>query len=165
MQHGTFDIEDYRQSMAAIIGLGPEIQVFWSALDFACDAHKNQRRRSGDPYIMHPCLAAQILAAELDIRSPEMLAAALLHDTIEDVKGVDSALLTEKFGPDVAAIVEGCTKVTNFTGGRQTFKKLVHRKIFSGAAARLEAGQTGRPPAQHAHLKKHAQRQAAENRR
>ncbi|AVD72170.1 RelA/SpoT family protein [Desulfobulbus oralis] len=138
MQHGTFDIEDYRQSMAAIIGLGPETRVFWSALDFACDAHKNQRRRSGDPYIMHPCLAAQILAAELDIRSPEMLAAALLHDTIEDVKGVDSALLTEKFGPDVAAIVEGCTKVTNFTGGRQTFKKLVHRKIFSGAAARLE---------------------------
>ena len=127
MQHGTFDIEDYRQSMAAIIGHGPEIQVFWSALDFACDAHKNQRRRSGDPYIMHPCLAAQILAAELDIRSPEMLAAALLHDTIEDVKGVDSALLTEKFGPDVAAIVEGCTKVTNFTGGCQTFKKLVHR--------------------------------------
>ena len=138
MQPPTFDLDAYRRSMAEVIGTGPETQVFWDALDFACEAHKTQRRRSGEPYIMHPCSVARILAAELDIRSPEMLAAALLHDTIEDVEAVDGALIREKFGPDVEAIVEGCTKVTHFRGDRQTFKKLVHRKIFSGAAAKPE---------------------------
>lgn len=138
MQYEKFNIDGYRQDMAEIIGTGPETQVFWEALDFAYEAHKDQRRRSGDPYIMHPCSVARILAVELDIRAPEMLAAALLHDTIEDVEEVDGPLLREKFGPDVEAIVEGCTKVTHFSGGRQTFKKMVHRKIFSGAAAKLE---------------------------
>ncbi len=138
MQYEKFDIHGYRQAMAEIIGTGPDTKVFWEALDFAYDAHKDQRRRSGDPYIMHPCSVARILAVELDIRAPEILAAALLHDTIEDVDEVDGPLLREKFGPDVEAIVEGCTKVTNFSGGRQTFKKMVHRKIFSGAAAKLE---------------------------
>ncbi|NLZ17308.1 MAG: bifunctional (p)ppGpp synthetase/guanosine-3',5'-bis(diphosphate) 3'-pyrophosphohydrolase [Desulfobulbaceae bacterium] len=138
MQYEKFDIDGYRQGMAEIIGTGPETKVFWEALDFAYEAHKDQRRRSGDPYIMHPCSVARILAVELDIHSPEMLAAALLHDTIEDVEEVDGQLLREKFGPDVEAIVEGCTKVTHFSGGRQTFKKMVHRKIFSGAAAKLE---------------------------
>ena len=138
MQYEKFDIDGYRQAMTEVIGTGPETQVFWNALDFAYEAHKDQRRRSGDPYIMHPCSVARILAVELDIRSPEMLAAALLHDTIEDVEEVDGPLLREKFGPDVEAIVEGCTKVTHFSGARQTFKKMVHRKIFSGAAAKLE---------------------------
>ena len=138
MQYEKFDIGGYRQAMAEVIGTGPETQVFWEALDFAYEAHKDQRRVSGAPYIMHPCSVAHILAVELDIRSPEILAAALLHDTIEDVDEVDGPLLREKFGPDVEAIVEGCTKVTNFSGTRQTFKKMVHRKIFSGAAAKLE---------------------------
>lgn len=138
MQYEKFDIDGYRRTMAEIIGTGPETQVFWEALDFAYAAHKDQRRRSGAPYIMHPCSVAQILAVELDIRSPEILAAALLHDTIEDVEEVDGPLLREKFGPDVEAIVEGCTKVTNFNGARQTLVKMVHRKIFSGAAAKLE---------------------------
>ncbi len=138
MQYEKFDIDAYRQAMAEVIGTGPETRVFWEALDFAYEAHKDQRRRSGDPYIMHPCSVARILAIELDIRSPEMLAAALLHDTIEDVEEVDGKLLCEKFGPNVEAIVEGCTKVTHFSGGRQTFTKMVHRKIFSGAAAKLE---------------------------
>ena len=137
-QHKTFDLDGYRQSMAAIIGTGTDTRVFWKALDFACEAHKTQKRKSGEPYVMHPCAVALILAQLLDIRSPEVLAAALLHDTIEDVDGVDGPLLREKFGPDVEAIVEGCTKVTHFTGSRQTFKKMVHRKIFSGAAAKLE---------------------------
>ena len=57
-------------------------------MDFAFAAHGDQWRRSGDPYIMHPCNVARILAEELDILDPEILAAALLHDTIEDVESV-----------------------------------------------------------------------------
>jgi GTP pyrophosphokinase len=138
MQYVKFDFEQYRQAMRGFIGEGPESQVFWKSLDFAIEAHGTQWRRSGDPYIMHPCSVARILAEELDIRNPEILAAALLHDTVEDVKEVTGDVIRDKFGPNVEAIVEGCTKVTNYTGDRQTFKKLVHRKIFSGAAAKLE---------------------------
>jgi len=138
MQYVKFDFDQYRQAMRSFIGDGPESQVFWKALEFAIEAHGDQWRRSGDPYIMHPCSVARILTEELDIRNPEILAAALLHDTIEDVQEVTGEVIRKKFGPNVEAIVEGCTKVTHYTGDRQTFKKLVHRKIFSGAAAKLE---------------------------
>ncbi|HHD56512.1 MAG TPA: bifunctional (p)ppGpp synthetase/guanosine-3',5'-bis(diphosphate) 3'-pyrophosphohydrolase, partial [Desulfobulbaceae bacterium] len=138
MQYRKFNEEEYLRVMAGFIGEGPETKVFRDALDFARKAHADQWRRSGDPYIMHPCNVARILAEELDIRNPEILAAALLHDTIEDVESVTSAVIREKFGPRVEGIVEGCTKVTHHVGDKQTFKKLVHRKIFSGAAARPE---------------------------
>ncbi len=138
MQYALYDIEKYREVMRGFIGEGPETQVFWKALDFAIEAHGQQWRRSGDPYIMHPCSVARILAEELDIRHAEILAAALLHDTVEDVEEVTGEVIRRKFGANVEAIVEGCTKVTHYTGDRQTFKKLVHRKIFSGAAAKLE---------------------------
>ena len=138
MQYVKYDLEVYRSTMLSFIGDGPESQVFWRALDFAFKAHGDQWRRSGDPYIMHPCSVARILAEELDIRNPEILAAALLHDTVEDVEEVTGEVIRDHFGPNVEAIVEGCTKVTHYTGDRQTFKKLVHRKIFSGAAAKLE---------------------------
>ncbi|MCL2791421.1 MAG: HD domain-containing protein [Desulfobulbus sp.] len=138
MQYVKYDLDAYRQVMRSFIGDGPETVVFWDALDFADQAHGNQWRRSGDPYIMHPCSVARILAEELDIRNPEILSAALLHDTVEDVEEVTGEVIREKFGTNVEAIVEGCTKVTHYTGDRQNFKKLVHRKIFSGAAAKLE---------------------------
>jgi len=138
MQHRKFDLDGYRQVMQSLVGSGPDTDVFWKALDFACDAHKNQWRRSGDPYIIHPCNVARILAEELDIHNAEILAAALLHDTIEDVDSIDGELIREQFGSNVEAIVDGCTKVTHYAGDRQTFTKLVHRKIFSGAAAKPE---------------------------
>ena len=78
MQYVKFDIDGYREMMRGFIGDGPETGVFWDALDFAFEAHGSQWRRSGDPYIMHPCSVARILAEELDIRDPEILAAALL---------------------------------------------------------------------------------------
>ncbi len=138
MQADTFNMEEYRWEMENFIGKDRESQVFWQALDFAFDAHDGQMRKSGDPYIMHPCHTARILATELDVLDPEILAAALLHDTVEDVDHVDGALLRRKFGANVEAIVEGCTKVKHHSGDKQAFKKLVHRKLFTGAAARPE---------------------------
>ncbi len=138
MQRREFDLEEYRRQMKGFIGDGPETRVFWDALDFAIEAHGDQWRRSGDPYIMHPCSVARILAEELDVHNAEILAAALLHDTVEDVDYVTSELICSKFGANVEAIVEGCTKVTHYTGDKQTFSKLVHRKIFTGAAAKPE---------------------------
>lgn len=138
MQRIPFDLEIYRSQMRLLLGENPKAHVFWDALDFATDAHDDQWRRSGEAYIMHPCSVAKILAEEMDVIDPEILSAALLHDTVEDVESVTTSLVGEKFGPYVAAIVEGCTKVTKDSSDKQTLSKKVHRKIFSGAALRPE---------------------------
>jgi GTP pyrophosphokinase len=134
-----FDIVGYKEVMANFLD-DPDgkDKVFFEALDFAVQAHAGQWRKSGDSYILHPCNVARILAEEMEVRDPEILAAALLHDTVEDVKEVNSEVIGERFGKNVEAIVDGCTKITHSFGDKQTFYKLVHRKIFSGAAARLE---------------------------
>ena len=139
MAKKVFDIAGYKKVMTGYLG-DPDgsARVFFEALDFAEKAHAGQRRKSGDPYILHPCNVARILAEELEIRDPEILAAALLHDTVEDVKEVTLELVGERFGRNVEAIVDGCTKISHFLGDKQNFYKLVHRKLFSGAAARLE---------------------------
>ncbi|MBW2506746.1 MAG: bifunctional (p)ppGpp synthetase/guanosine-3',5'-bis(diphosphate) 3'-pyrophosphohydrolase [Deltaproteobacteria bacterium] len=139
MARKEFNIADYRELMAVYLGgSGGKAKVFFEALDFAEQAHADQLRKSGDPYILHPCNVARILAEEMDIRDPEILAAALLHDTVEDVKHVTLEVIGERFGKNVEAIVDGCTKIAHFLGDKQRFYKVVHRKIFSGAAARLE---------------------------
>jgi GTP pyrophosphokinase len=138
MQRIPFDLEIYRRQMRQMLGENPKAHVFWDALDFATDAHDDQWRRSGEAYIMHPCSVAKILAEEMDVVDPEILSAALLHDTVEDVEAVTTSLVGEKFGPYVAAIVDGCTKVTKDSSDKQTLSKKVHRKIFSGAALRPE---------------------------
>ncbi len=138
MQYIPFDLELYRSQMLQLLGSGPTAHVFWDALDFATDAHDDQWRRSGEAYIMHPCSVAKILASEMDVVDPEILSAALLHDTVEDVEEITIELIGEKFGSYVAAIVEGCTKITRDSGDKQSLSKKVHRKIFSGAALRPE---------------------------
>jgi GTP pyrophosphokinase len=102
------------------------------------EAHADQWRKSGDAYILHPCAVAKILAEEMDITHPEILAAALLHDTIEDVEEITAELVGQKFGSYVQAIVEGCTKVTHVSGDKQQDSRNTHRKIFTGAALRPE---------------------------
>ena len=138
MRRISFDLELYRNQMLALIGDKPETETFWQALDFSVEAHADQWRRSGDAYILHPCSVAKILAEEMDIVHPEILAAALLHDTVEDVEAVTADLVGQKFGSYVQAIVEGCTKVTHVSGDKQANSQNTHRKIFTGAALRPE---------------------------
>lgn len=133
-----FDLELYRDQVRALIADKLGETIFWEALDFAIEAHADQWRRSGDAYILHPCCVAKILAEEMDITNPEILAAALLHDTVEDVPEVTAELVGEKFGSYVQAIVEGCTKVTHVSGDKQANSQNTHRKIFTGAALRPE---------------------------
>ncbi len=138
MQRIPFDLELYRSRISPFIEKSPNGELFWEALDFAVEAHDDQWRKSGDAYILHPCSVARILAKEMDVVHPEILSAALLHDTVEDVDEVTVELVSEKFGSYVAAIVEGCTKVTHSSESKQNQSKQVHRKIFSGAAMRPE---------------------------
>ncbi|MDP1803584.1 MAG: HD domain-containing protein, partial [Acidimicrobiales bacterium] len=78
------------------------------AYTVAAEAHEGQVRRSGDPYIVHPLAVATILA-ELGLDA-STLAAALLHDAVEDT-GTSLADVTRDFGPEVAAMVDGVTKL------------------------------------------------------
>ncbi|MBI4220981.1 MAG: bifunctional (p)ppGpp synthetase/guanosine-3',5'-bis(diphosphate) 3'-pyrophosphohydrolase [Chloroflexi bacterium] len=79
------------------------------ALDFATGAHQGQLRKSGEPYIEHPIATAEYVAKlRLDATT---IAAALLHDVIEDC-GIPYEQLEAKFGTEVARLVDGVTKMS-----------------------------------------------------
>jgi len=79
------------------------------AFNFAIEAHKNQKRMSGAPYVVHPVAVADILA-ELKLDSATIIT-GLLHDTIEDTKTTYNVVLKE-FGKEVADLVDGVTKIS-----------------------------------------------------
>ena len=81
-----------------------------AAYEFAREAHKDQKRKSGEPYITHPLAVAQIVAEELRLDS-ESIEAALLHDVIEDTEATEEQV-AKLFSPTVAALVEGVSKLT-----------------------------------------------------
>lgn len=86
------------------------LQLVKDALKLAFEAHDGQKRRSGEPFIIHPVEVARILGElELDWES---IAAGLLHDTVEDSNVVTFERIEEEFGPVVRRIVEGETKVS-----------------------------------------------------
>lgn len=88
-----------------------EKRLLMKAYEFAWIVHEGQKRFSGDPFISHPVEVAKILA-ELGVDSTT-LAAALLHDTIEDGEGVSLDQIKELFGNEIARIVDGVTKVSS----------------------------------------------------
>ncbi|MBA2570581.1 MAG: bifunctional (p)ppGpp synthetase/guanosine-3',5'-bis(diphosphate) 3'-pyrophosphohydrolase, partial [Chloroflexi bacterium] len=104
-----------------------------SAYRFARDAHGDQKRASGEPYITHPLAVAQLLA-ELGL-DPVAVQAALLHDIPEDT---DYALddLEERFGPEVARLVDGVTKLSKFGSARTHEEQQAEniRKMFLAMA-------------------------------
>ncbi len=79
------------------------------AFAYAAHAHESQKRQSGEPFIEHPFAVARILA-ELHL-DEETLAAALLHDVVEDT-GVDAEQLKAEFGEEITKLVDGVTKLT-----------------------------------------------------
>ena len=81
-----------------------------AAYEYAEKAHADQKRKSGEPYIIHPLAVAQIVAQELKLDS-ESIQAALLHDVIEDTPATH-AEVSKLFSPTVADLVEGVSKLT-----------------------------------------------------
>ncbi|HLS10908.1 MAG TPA: RelA/SpoT family protein [Flavobacteriaceae bacterium] len=81
------------------------------AFDVAVDAHKDQRRKSGEAYIFHPIAVARIVASEIGLDATS-IAAALLHDVVEDTEYTLEDM-RELFGENVAKIVDGLTKIAN----------------------------------------------------
>ena len=90
-----------------------DISMVEKAYEIAYNAHKEQKRKSGEPYIIHPLCVAIILAdLELD---KETIVAGILHDVVEDTVMTDKEL-AEVFGDEVALLVDGVTKLTRFPG-------------------------------------------------
>ena len=95
---------------------------------FAIKAHENQKRDSGDPYVIHPVAVANILT-ELKLDSAT-IATGLLHDTIEDTHATYQTIKSE-FGQEVADLVEGVTKISVFenqalsNSKAENFRKLI----------------------------------------
>ncbi len=99
------EVEDAIKLLSTQIEINEKIQ---KALDFAIKAHEGQKRKSGEPYIIHPILVAAITAS---ISEDEvMVISALLHDVVEDTP-VTIEEIESEFGEDVKRIVEGLTKI------------------------------------------------------
>lgn len=106
-----------------------KVDIITKAFNFARQAHKGVKRLSGEPYIMHPIAVAQIAAEEIGLGSTS-ISAALLHDVVEDtdytVEDIENI-----FGPKIAQIVDGLTKISGGIFGEQAsaqaenFKKLL----------------------------------------
>lgn len=93
-------------------------------------AHRGQLRKSGDPYITHPVAVAEILV-EFGL-DPATIAAALLHDTVEDT-GYTSEALRRDFGDEVANLVEGVTKLDRLTYGPTAEAETVRKMVVAMA--------------------------------
>lgn len=113
------DIDDpdilYQHLIASIHKYHPsdDISMIEKAYKVAAEAHKQQKRKSGGPYITHPISVAIILAQlELD---KETIAAGLLHDVVEDNDDYTTEDIRKMFGEDVANLVDGVTKLTRIS--------------------------------------------------
>ena len=110
-----------------------DLELVEKAYKLAYEAHKDQKRKSGEPYIIHPVCVALILAdIELDIES---IVAGLLHDVVEDT-AVTQEELEKEFGSEIALLVDGVTKLTklNYSADKVELQAENLRKMFLAMA-------------------------------
>lgn len=99
-----------------------------NAFEMSADAHKTMRRKSGEPYILHPLAVAKICVEEIGLGVRSTIC-ALLHDTVEDTD-ITLTDIEREFGPEIAKIVDGLTKIStvmdhNSTQQADNFKKIL----------------------------------------
>lgn len=111
---------------------GVDRDMLLHAYDFARDAHRNQKRASGEPYFIHPCAVAEILV-DLGLDA-DTVAGALLHDVIEDTPVTEEDVRRE-FGESVLTLVSGVTKLDKIVFKSQEEEEAENfRKIFIAMA-------------------------------
>lgn len=133
------------------------------AFDLAVEAHKDQRRKSGEAYIFHPIAVAKIVASEIGLGASS-IAAALMHDVVEDTE-VTVEDIEKKFNPKIAQLVEGLTKISqvqkdmNISLQAENFRKMLLtlnddvRVILIKLADRLHNMQTMESMVDHKQMK------------
>ena len=105
-----------------------DMRLIERAYESAAHWHRDQKRRSGDPYITHPLAVATILA-ELGMNT-ETICAALLHDTVEDTPYTLTELRSD-FGEDIAALVDGVTKLDKVKYGESAEAETVRKMVVA----------------------------------
>ena len=98
------------------------------AFEMAAEAHKTMRRKSGEPYILHPLAVAMICVEEIGLGVRSTIC-ALLHDTVEDTD-ITLEMVEREFGPEISKIVDGLTKISNVLDANssqqaENFKKIL----------------------------------------
>jgi len=116
-------------------------QLILNAADFAAYKHRNQKRKDEEktPYINHPIAVAKIISEIGNIEDPEILAAALLHDTIEDTKTTPEELI-ENFGERVCHLVQEVTDDKTLPKLERKQRQIDHAKEISKDAALIKLG-------------------------
>ena len=94
-----------------------KVEIIERAFKFAKEAHKGIRRRSGEPYILHPIAVARIVSQEIGLGSTS-ICSALLHDVVEDTEYTVEDI-ENHFGKKIASIVDGLTKISGGIFGDQ----------------------------------------------
>ncbi|MCQ2492269.1 MAG: bifunctional (p)ppGpp synthetase/guanosine-3',5'-bis(diphosphate) 3'-pyrophosphohydrolase [Lachnospiraceae bacterium] len=127
--------ELFEQLLKTIHGYHPsaDVTLIKKAYQIAYDAHKEQRRKSGEPYIIHPLCVALILA-ELEL-DKETIVAGILHDVVEDTVMTSEEIATE-FNPEIALLVDGVTKLgqLNYSADKLDIQAENLRKMFLAMA-------------------------------
>ena len=107
----------------------PDLDLIKKAYVYSAKVHQGQIRKSGEPYLIHPLEVAGILA-EMHLDEASVVT-GLLHDTIEDTLATKEEI-AELFGPEIAELVDGVTKLSQFTAGNtqeekqaENFRKMV----------------------------------------
>ena len=106
----------------------PERVLLRKAFDLALDAHKDMRRKSGEPYIYHPIAVAQIVASEIGLGVTGVIC-ALLHDTVEDTE-VTLDDIRRMFGETESKIIDGLTKIENVFDQSSSIQAENFRKVL-----------------------------------
>ena len=108
-----------------------DIELVRKAYEFAAFAHKDARRKSGEPYIFHPIAVAIIVAKEIGMGTTSIVS-ALLHDVVEDTEYTEE-YISKEFGPKVARVVKGLTKLEgiDFQNSIESIQAENYRKIVN----------------------------------
>ena len=105
-----------------------EYEIVLKAFDFARSAHNGVRRRSGEPYIIHPICVAKIVVQEIGL-GYKSIVSALIHDVVEDTE-YNIEDIERLFGAKIASLVDGLTKIksafdSTTTGQAENFKRIL----------------------------------------
>ena len=116
-------------------------QLILKAANFAAQKHRDQRRKDKDisPYINHPISVAKIISEIGNVEDPEVLSAALLHDTLEDTKTTPEELI-DNFGERVCSLVQEVTDDITLPKLERKQRQIDHAKEISGDAALIKLG-------------------------
>ena len=125
----------YNELIAGVRRYHPsdDIHMIEKAYNIAAEAHKDQRRKSGEPYIIHP-LCVGIILADLEM-DKETIVAGILHDVVEDTV-MTTEEITEVFGAEVALLVDGVTKLGQLSYSKDKLEVQAEnlRKMFLAMA-------------------------------